>query len=50
MKTPSFAGANMEGDSSDGGEGREKTEAEAAAAKVEASERADGGRGTIKKM
>ena len=42
-KMPSFAGTDMEGDSSNDGEGREETAAEAAAEKAEASEQADGG-------
>ena len=42
-KMPSFAGTDMEGDSSSDGEGREETAAEAAAEKAEASEQADGG-------
>ena len=43
-KMPSFAGSNMEGDSSSDGEGREETVAEAAAEKADASEQA--GRGS----
>ena len=42
-KMPSFAGTDMEGDSSSDGEGREEKAAEAAAEKAEASEQADGG-------
>ena len=42
-KMPSFAGTDMDGDSSNDGEGREETAAEAAAEKAEASEQADGG-------
>ena len=44
-KMPSFAGTvtDMEGDSSNEGESREETAAEAAAEKAEASEQADGG-------